>query len=1137
MDPDRSARDEPNHPVPANVPAALGGATPQGAFVGRAREIGLALTVLEDALAGRGRVLLVAGEPGIGKSRLADELAERARERAIQVVWGRCWEAGGAPVYWPWVQSLRSLVRNLSADELRRQMGTGVVHIAQLLLEIHGTVGDLPEAPAMDPEAARFRLFDSIAIYLTRAALARPVMLVLDDLQVADTPSLLLLRFLAGALDESRILLLATYRDTDLTPGLPLTDTLAELGREQGVRRLTLRGLTEVDVAHFISAAAGFDAHESLARLVHGETEGNPLFVQEVTRLLLEEGRLTEGVDELGSKIVIPRSVREVIGRRLKPLSQQSLQVLSLASVLGREFNLGALSRLAERPVNDIIAVLDEPLAAGVISDVPATAGRLRFSHALIRETIYGEIGRARRTQLHELAAISLESLYEGDPVPHLAELAYQFFQGSAGDQATYYARRAAAHAVSLLAYEEAVRLFQMALQGLAMSDAKDPEQRCALLLALGDAQVRAGDEAGSKESYLRAADLGRSEGLGEHLPTAALGYGGRHVWTRAAGDRHVIPLLEAALAAVGDGDSVLRARLLARLAGALRDEPSPEPRESLSRQAVDVARRVGDPATLAYALDGMFGALWRPDNPQERLAIASEIIGVGESAGDPESVLWGHHDRLCVFFELGDIPSVYGELSAFDRVVAELREPALSYLAAAERAALALLEGRFRDAELLISAALQVGQRSRVADALAAHAGQLFHLRREQGRLAEIEEHIVRAAREFHWYPLFRCALALLHCELGQRAQARAEFEEIANRDFAGIPLDNYWVHNMCLLSEVACLLGDDGRAETLYDLLLPYADRNAFGPPEGSVGSVSRVLGLLADVRAHSSDAERHFADGLAHNERMGARPWVAHTQYDFGMLLLKGGGQRERAIELLKSARDTCDDLSMSVLGAKVATELGHLGILASVAPTDGLQTPVADGRLQLEGEYWTVGYEGRVLRLRDSKGMRILARLLAQPGRPHPSLDLERIGAGGDDATARAVASGHAGELIDDEARRAYRARMVELHEAIEDAEAWGKADQAGAMREELEFITHELGRALGLGGRARVAGSTSERARLNVTRAVKSAVQRIATIDPGLAAHLEGTVHTGNVCLYSPDPRLPITWQVGHGDVH
>lgn len=628
-------------------------------FVGRDPEVGQGLSLLEDVLAGRGKLLLLGGDPGIGKSRMAGELSARAKARGMQVVWGRCWEAGGAPAYWPWVQSLRSVIRDLDADHLRAQMGAGAVDIAQLVPEVRVRLGDLATPTELEPDSARFRLFDSATTLLKNAAGPRPLMLVLDDLHVADTPSLLLLRFVASALGDERIFILGTYRDTELHPNHPLAAALTELARHQAVCRVTLRGLTASDVMRVIAVTAGVTPHESLVRAIHDETDGNPLFLGEVIRLLLEQGRLTGEVIDSGLRIGMPRSVREVIGQRLEHLADECLDLLRLASVLGREFSLDALCKLSGRPFDDTLRALDEPLAARVITDVPGTRSLRRFAHAVIRECLYDDIGSGRRMQLHRRAAQVLEAMYGDDAEPHLAELAHHYFEGIPGgdvEKAIRYAWRAGDRAVSMLAFEEAVRLYRTALQALQCRESREPKEECDVLLALGDAQTRAADEAGAKETFLQVAGLSRRHNLRQHLARAALGYGGRFVWGRAGGDLRMVPLLEEGREAVGDEDSPLKARILARLAGALRDDRSLEPRESLGEQAVDLARRLGDPATLAYALEGLHAALWRPDNPQQRLEIAGEAIAVGSKVRDLERVLHAHEHRLFAFLEFGDM-------------------------------------------------------------------------------------------------------------------------------------------------------------------------------------------------------------------------------------------------------------------------------------------------------------------------------------------------------------------------------------------------------------------------------------------------------------------------------------------------
>ena len=1106
-----------------------------GGLVGRDHELNEGLAAIEDAAAGEGGLLLISGEPGIGKSRLADELGRRARERGFQVAWGRCWEAGGAPAYWPWVQSLRAAIRWVDAADLRAELGDAAVAIGQLLPELALARPEVSKQLAQDHEAARFRLFDSVTTLLRRVAVRRPVLIVLDDLQMADTPSLLLLRFVAALIDSDPILIIATYRDIDPALVGALAETVTELMRGRAVSRLVLTGIAEGDVPRFVEAVTGVLPRDQLVRLVYQETEGNPLFLEEVSRVLLEEGTLTASVGVEKARVPVPRSVRDVISRRLRPFSDESVRVLRVASVLGREFDLDVLSGVAGKPTRAVLELMQAPLEEQLLTEVPESRGRLRFRHVIIRECLYDEIPRAQRQQLHRTALRVLESLNRDDIDQQVSQLAHHAYDG-AGDQAQWaeaitYSRRAGDRALALLAYEEAVRLQRQALDSLEQSRVGDLLLRCELVLALGDAQARAGDEAGSKATFLQGAELARGLGRIDHLAHAALGYAGRHAWGRAGADTQLVPLLEAAVAAVGDVDSALRSRLLARLAGALRDAPGRQPRESYAEEAVAIARRIEDPVTLGYALDGLFGATYRPDNAEERRDIGAEIVRLGKAAGDREMEIWGHLDRLVTHFELGELQLVRDEIAVVRGVAGELRQPEMRWLAGGTAAALALTEGRLRDAESLTAATFDAGQRSRSSDAVSAYTGQMFQLRREQGRLSEVEHLVQRAARDLTWYPVFRCMLAALHLDLGRDSQARVEFKALSAAGFDNVPFDNYWVFNMSLLAELAHALGDETAAAALYERLRPYAMSAAYAPPEACLGSVSRPLGLLAETLGRYDAAVRHFDDGLAHNGRMGARPWVAHTQHEYALLLLEhcDPSEHERARMMLSEALSTCEQIGMPVLASKVKALLadvpGHRVVASEPAP-------VAErGTIALEGEYWTVTYAGHTARLRNSKGMHILARLMSTPGRPHPSLDLERIGETGDDSTARAVAASDAGEMLDDEARRAYRARIAQLRTAIDEAQTAGAADRAGALREELDFITRELSRGLGIGGRARRSGSAAERARINVTRAVKAAMLRLRDADPDLAAHFSATLHTGTVCVYTPDPRSPIEWTV------
>ena len=901
-----------------------------GTFVAREWELATLEAGLEDALAGRGRLFLLVGEAGIGKSRLADEFAARAKERGALILWGRCWEAGGAPAYWPWVQSLRTYLRRRTPEALRTELGGRTPELAQLLPELGELGTDLQPPPTVDPDSARFRLFDSVAAFLRSAARGQTLVLVLDDLHAADEPSLLLLRFLASELAEIPIVVVGTYREEEAVEEEPVSANLSELRRLPS-RELRLGGLAKDDVASYIERATGTTPSPKLVEAIHRETEGNPLFVGEVVRLLAAEGRLTEA-PQPGWRLQIPPGLHEVIARRLRGLSKECRRLLTLAAVLGREFSLEALEQVSDSTEDELLEVLDEAFAARVLADVPGADGRLRFSHARVRDALYDDISLARRAQLHRRIGEALEQLYGANPEPYLAELAHHFFlAGPGGDveKTVEYTRRAGDREVVLLAYEEAVRHYEMALRAAERRGAKDDAEKCALSLALGEALAKAGSMAEAKEAFVAAVELARSAELPEQLARAALGYGGRFVWSRAWGDTRLVPLLEEGLDALPEGDSELRVRLLARLAaGPLRDTLAPEPRQAIAQEAVEMARRLGDPTTLAYALEGRYEAYWGPDALEERLAIADELIGIAESIGDAERAYAGHDCRFYVLLEAGDVRGAYAEHDVETRLAHELRQPAQLWDTATRQAKLALFEGRFAEAERAIHEALELGRLAQSANAQAAFDLQLYALRREQGGLAEMLDVFARSVSP--WYPIWRYVLIDAYAQLDRREDTRAAFDALTDDEGLGDPrrlfgeFEMQWLFSLNLLPEICRYLENASAAAELYELLLPYAHHNATLAPELCGGSVSRGLGILATVRSNFEQAAGHFEDALEQNSRMGARPSLAHTQYDFAWMLAArdARGDSERARRLLESCLATCRELGLAALQRQAA-----------------------------------------------------------------------------------------------------------------------------------------------------------------------------------------------------------------------
>ncbi|UCD57294.1 MAG: AAA family ATPase, partial [Candidatus Hydrogenedentota bacterium] len=509
-----------------------------GQFVGRTEELAQLRNSVDAALGGKASVMMLVGEPGIGKTRTAEELTTYARMRGAQVLWGRCHEGEGAPAYWPWIQIIRDYVHGQQAEALRSEMGSGASDIAQVVSAVRERLPDLPEPPKLEPEQARFRLFDSITTFLHNASAHQPLVLIFDDLHWADKSSLLLFQFLARQLRNSCLFILGTYRDVELDRKHPLAEVLSELRRERLYSRVLLTGFSVDEVIALLEAMARQELGEparALAPAIHRETEGNPFFVEEIILHLLESEAIyqdstgqwvarTQDIDELG----IPDGVREVVGRRLSRLSDPCNEALTMAAVVGREFDQGVIEQVSGLGGDELLGVLEEAERAGLISEMANLVGRYRFTHAIIRETLYEELSTPRRVRFHRQIGEVLESLHAAKPEPYLASLAYHFAEGArAGgevEKAIDYAVRAAEYATEQIAYEQAVAHYERALEAQELQQPPDELLRCNLLLALGFAFVNAGDPSRAEETFFKTIDIARKLPAPEQLAEALRG-------------------------------------------------------------------------------------------------------------------------------------------------------------------------------------------------------------------------------------------------------------------------------------------------------------------------------------------------------------------------------------------------------------------------------------------------------------------------------------------------------------------------------------------------------------------------------------------------------------------------------------
>jgi hypothetical protein len=1125
----------------------VGGTAPLGGrptFVGRDREAVELAAALEDAVGGRGRLFLIAGEPGIGKTWLVEHLADRAQQRGVRVLWGRCWEGGGAPPFWPWTQLVTALADGYDDETLASRLGAGAGSVAQLVPGLAERLGMTAtvRGPSLESDAARFYLFNAVTGLFKEASSAQPLLLVLDDLHAADDPSMLLLGYLARELRVARLLVVGMYREVEAARRTGVSDAVAELVREGQL--ISLQGLDREAARELVAALSGVAPAEAKVVAIHEATEGNPLFVREAVRLLASEATAAHpGRGELP----IPGSVQAVIWRRLTPLSADTIQVLSAAAVVGREFDLSLVGSASELPVERVLDALSEAVALGVVAEQPGAVDRYRFSHSLMREVVYDRLPIPARLQLHRRLGEALERLPGSRPGAHFAELARHYAEVAATGEAAKalaYARQAGEQAMGMYAYEEAAIQYQRALDACRFADPGEDVQ-CELLLRLGEAHARAGHYHHAKETFLQAAQLSRRLGSPELLARAALGYGEPQVEGGLV-DRRLVGLLREALDGLSPADGPLRTRLLARLSLEMTFSNEPQLTQPLSRQALEMARRLDHVGCLVSALHARWMALVGADLWEEGWALAGEVLQLADATGDPELELFGRVLRAGSALEGGDIRTVEADVAAHARLAEELRMPVHRWAATTMRAMQALLRGELQEAERLAGQARSIEPgRPNVEHA---YLRQLSLLRWHQGRLGELRERWEEVRQQFAGTrnPLTATGwLALADAERGDDEAARRLLEPLVDQ-ISRLPREQLSASSLAVPCLAVARLDHREAAHRLHRVLRPYGEHIiATTIPNLIVcyGSGSLYLGLLATTGSRWAEACGHFEAAIGAHERLGARPLLARTRYEYARMLLRRGraADRGRALELLEQASAAASAIGMAALVEEIRAlqPAGAGGGASTQRVVDAAAPERSSNVFRREGEYWTVVYDGTVVRLKDSKGLRHLARLLTDPGREFHVTDLEANEASGPPPGRREPAHGElevrpdlgdAGELLDTRAKAAYKARLGELRAELEEAEGFNDVARAASARQEMDFLVGELARAVGLGGRDRRAASHAERARLNATRAIRAAMAHLSGANPALGRHLSATIRTGRYCSYTPDPRTPITWQ-------
>jgi class 3 adenylate cyclase/tetratricopeptide (TPR) repeat protein len=894
-------------------------------FVGREEQLERLEQLWKEVRAGELRLAFLAGEPGVGKTRLAAELAARTHAGGGVVLAGRCDEDLGVP-YQPFVEALRHFADHLPPESLPDRLGRYGGELARLVPELAAQLPGLPPQLHSDPETERYRLFDAVAAWLAAVSAEEPLLLVLDDLQWAAKPTLLLLRHVARSSDTKGVLVLGAYRDTELGHDHPLVEVLADLRRQSGVDRISLTGLDLPGVAAWMEHAAGQPLAEEdfvLARAVHQETEGNPFFVREVFRHLVETGAVhREGgrwsarlpVEELG----IPEGVREVVGKRLTRLSGGALQVLRTGAVVGAAFEPAVIEVAGDIEGEDLISALEEASDARLV--IETGEGRYRFAHSLVRDTVYEGLSALRRVALHRRVAEAIETVHASRLDDHLPALAHHWGRASApathATRAALYAARAGSRALAQLAHDEAAHYYRQALELVEVAEEPPVETwRIDLLIGLGEAEHRSG-ATGYRAVLREAAE--RAERLGDADRLARAGLAGyRGLWEQSlAVETDRVAVLEAALRARGDREDPMRACLLAVLAAESMFSADRRQRREWSDNALALARRLGDLPTLATVLHSRCAAIWDPAMLEERRANAAELRALTDDLGDPFVKVWASLYSFETAMEAAEVEVADRHLDAAQLSASEV-ERALWWFSTFPRAGRVLLAGRVEEAETLAREALEIGLATQpLHEARITYGVQRFQIRFEQGRLGELVTKLAEAAAD-DGYPETRAMLAQTYCELGREDEARVAFEPLAG-SLAAIPPDPNWIVTVTRSAGVAAHLGDPAAAAVLYDLLAPYSDRVA-GQGIVWTGAVAHYLGILARALGDLAAAEAHLARAADIHQRIGAPIWLARSRVEWAGVLLDRGGpaKAERARSLLGEALTTARALGVDAV----------------------------------------------------------------------------------------------------------------------------------------------------------------------------------------------------------------------------
>ncbi len=1101
-----------------------------GIFVGRDRELAQLGTGLSEAIAGRGRLFLLSGEPGIGKTRLAEEIAGEASSRGIRVIWGRCWEGGGAPAYWPFIQILRACAERPDFAQLTESLGSGIAQLSSLVPEIIRPIpvhGERVASGRPDAETARFRLYDAVATLLKGLALREPRVLVIEDLHDADLASLQMLRFLIRALKESPVLLIGTHREAEVERSPELRALFAELASDS--LQFSLRGLSLDDAALLVRGRTGIELGPQSLATLHQTTAGNPLFLHGVLQMLIAEGKLSHPENIAAAQLKLPPNVRGAIQRQLAGLSERANSVLAIASALGIEFEAAPLERVAAMSTADLLDCLDETAASGIIVAVAGSHGRYKFTHALIRSAIYDSFGSSERVQLHRRISDALEEIHASNIDAHLAELAHHYVEAiPAGptDKAIDYSIRAGDAAASVFAFDETIAQWQSALElmnqyggdltckanlltklgiMLQVNDTRKGIQELEAALSLFEST---GDEKRAAKLHQRIGLFLNSPGAQRDVPRSIVHLHKAEKILRNGPDAAVLAALyygigQAAKCEFRTRDALASMKLameVAERANAIDEWCACAAQYGVYlidhgrlREAQEVGAKVWEKIPFLSGPLSAQGAFQSGGGIQGQLRNYMENRKWLQRGLD--SPLLAKHQRSVLLTELGYSALFVGDLEYARRCLTETgepRPPLIKFYEGDWDSPRAFFEGWFSSTE----------RKFWPPEQTAFNSFYLSQVLRMQGdnsaginALTVALSHFPADEPHLQAEMLLRPELAL-HCVAsGHIAAAREQVLRCDEILSSGEDWLGFSAHGAHAAASVAAAAGSQVEADHRFaDAVATFARVSLVWDQ----ADVLRSWGRALVARGEKNQGLEKFDAAIEIYRRHGAgQPWIDHTRAEFAST--------------------------------------------ASPKP-ENAATSSHQGSFCREGEYWTMIHDGVVVRLKDAKGMNYIAELLRRPHEALFSIDLALLKSPNYRDRARLSKSemgtfagethrdlGDAGEMLDATARSHYKDRLDELREEIENARHANDPGRTERASAEFDAIAKQLRTATGLAGRTRKVASHRERARVTVTKRIKASIESIRLSNPALGRHLAGSIHTGHFCSYNPIE--PISWQL------